>query len=163
MSLASPVSGYSTQARLSLEVARIINNGRLRFWFSAHFNPLDNPPASNPLLIFAELDKAAKGAGMKSVKASSIAHNLRAWIADMARKELLDPEKQGRALFAIKTVSEWDGFQPVVFYLARIVESLRESGPDEYRAENLSWSEDPRVRQILPPLSQQPTDPTEAL
>lgn len=33
-----PLSGYSTQARISLLVANLINNGRLRLWFATAMN-----------------------------------------------------------------------------------------------------------------------------
>ena len=163
MRLASPVSGYSTQAAVSLQVADIINNGRIQFWFATEFNPLDNAATSNPLRIFAELDEAAKRRRVDSEKVQSVAANLRAWIADMERKGLIDRDTQARALFAIKTAAEGGGFEPVVFYLEGIVEAVRGSEADEYWAENLSWSGNQRVRQILPPLPHRAEDSTQGL
>ena len=55
-----PISGYSTQASISLRAASIVNNGRIDVWFATEFNAVDNDDGSNPLQIFAELDTAAK-------------------------------------------------------------------------------------------------------
>ena len=49
------LSGYSTQAKISLRVAELVHHGRLDLWFSREFNPIDNEPGSNPLKIFEEL------------------------------------------------------------------------------------------------------------
>ena len=49
MMVIGPVSGYSVQARISLDVAEIINNRRINFWFAAEFHASENADTSNPL------------------------------------------------------------------------------------------------------------------
>ncbi len=148
--LVGPVSGYSTQAQVSLDVAEMINDGRIRFWFATQFNPIDNEPRSRPLRIFEELDRAAKTRDVSSEKATNVADNLRAWVNRWEADELIDRETQGRALQAIKTAFEDEGFHPRVFYLSQIVGAAKESQPDEYTVEN-QQIRGSQVRQILPP------------
>jgi len=148
-----PISGYSTQAKISLEVAELINNSRLRFWFATEFNPVDNDPRSNPLHIFDELDRAAKSKDDRSRKASSVADNLRAWVSIWDVKGLLPTgEAQAEALYAIKMAFEDGGFHPRVFYLSEVVGAITEAQPDEYRVENEPFAGPlARVLRILPP------------
>lgn len=147
-----PVSGYSTQAQISLDIAEIVNNSRIRFWFAGDFNPIENRPNSSPLRIFEELDRAVKNGGLGSVKARNVVDKLRVWVHDWQAKGLIDEDTQARALQAIKTAFEDGGLHPRVFYLKEVFGAIRESEPDEYRVENQS-TDDPRIRQILPPVS----------
>ncbi len=147
--LLEPTSGYSTQAQVSVEVAEIINNSRLRFWFASDFNPLDNDMRSNPLCIYDALDRAAKRQEASSPKAADIAAKLRRWVHEWRAQGLIDQETQARALLVIKIAPDDGGFEPVVFYLAGLTGVIREDQPDEYRVENYPIYE-ATVRQILP-------------
>lgn len=147
--LPGPISGYSTQAQVSLVVAEIINNGRLRFWFAADFNPLENAPTSNPLRLYEELDRAAKKHDIHSDKTSSVGDNLRAWVHRWQADGLIDREAQAHALFAIRMALDEGGFRPVVFFLEGLMGVMREAEPDEYRVENQPI-EAPNVRRIVP-------------
>lgn len=146
---AEPLNGYSTQARISLDVAAQINNGRIRFWLAADFNPLDNDPSSNPLRIYEQLDRAAKVRDPGSEKAANVLANLRAWVQRWHSRGLIDRDTQARALFAIRSAPDDGGFRPSVFFLASVVGWNREEQPDEYTVENHPIN-DPSVRRILP-------------
>ncbi len=148
--IVGPVSGYSTQAGISLDVAELINNRRIRLWFAAEFNPIGNADTSRPLWIFEQLDRTAKTRDAESTKARNTAAKLRAWVALWEANGFIDREAQGRALQAIKTALDDGGFHPLVFHLAGIVGAMKGEEPDEYWVENQSL-DDPRVRQILPP------------
>ena len=145
-----PLSGYSTQARISLEVASIINSGDIRFWFAREFNPIHNDSGSNPLRIFETLDGAAKRGDRSVAKVDDIQDNLKAWVNGREQRNPADRQKQGEALQAIKTAFEDGGLVPRVFYLDSVVGAWKELQPDEYRIEN-----EPvvggRAHQILPP------------
>ena len=148
--LSVPVSGYSTQAQISLDVGEIINNRRVDFWFATQFNSVENPETSNPLKIFEELDRAAKNEGLASKKARTVTDNLRLWVHKWRENELITEDQQARALQAIKTSFEDGGLEPRVFYLSEVVGAVKETEPDEYRVKNQSI-DTPFVRQILPP------------
>ena len=150
MVLSVPVSGYSTQAPISLDVAAIINNRRIDFWFAAQFNSIENPESSNPLKIFEELDQAAKTVGLRSNKARTMTDNLRLWVYKWRESELITEDQQARALQAIKTSFGDGGLEPRVFHLSEVVGAVQETEPDEYRVKNQSIDA-PFVRQILPP------------
>ena len=75
-----PISGYSTQASISLRVASIVNNGRIDVWFATEFNAVDNDDGSNPSQIFAELDTAAKAGDYNARKVLAITDSLKAWV-----------------------------------------------------------------------------------
>ena len=148
--LAEPLSGYSTQAVISLEVASIINTGRIRFWFAREFNPIDNDVGSNPLRIFETLDTATKRGDRSAAKVEEILDNLKAWVHGWEQQGLVDRRRQGEALQAIKTAFEDGGLAPRVFYVDRVVGAWKESLPDEYRIENEPIV-DGCACQILPP------------
>ncbi|MBI3694072.1 MAG: hypothetical protein HY238_04430 [Acidobacteria bacterium] len=143
------VSGYSTQAQVSLDIAEIINNRRIRFWFAAEFNPIENDPTSRPLCLYEQLDRAFKNQDPDSAKACSIADNLRVWIQRWAADGLIDADAQARALFGVRTAAADGGFRPVVFFLAGLNGVIREEQPDEYRVENQPLDA-PNVHRILP-------------
>lgn len=144
------LSGYSTQAKISLGVAEIINNGRIRFWFAREFNPIGNDVSSNPLRIFETLDAATKRKDRGVAKVAGIQDSLKAWVTGWEQRGLVDRRAQGEALQAIKTAFEDGGLAPRVFYLDQVVRASKEAQPDEYTIEN-----EPVVggsaRQILPP------------
>lgn len=147
---AEPLSGYSTQAAISLKVAAIINNRRIGFWFAHEFNPIDNDVGSNPLRIFETLDRATKRKDRSAAKVEKILDNLKAWVHGCKQQGLVDRGKQGEALQAIKTAFEDGGLAPRVFYVDRVVRAWKGSLPDEYRIENEPVV-DGCARQILPP------------
>ena len=151
MILAEPVDGYSTQAQISLDVAAIINNRRIRFYFAAEFNSIENAPTSNPLQIYDELDRAAKVEHHASWKVRTLIESLRQWVRIWENNGFIDQDTRARAMHAIKTALERGACRPLVFYLSGVVGAERGSEPDEYKVENLSL-DDPRVRQILPPI-----------
>ena len=143
-------SGYSTQAKISLEVAALINNGRIRFWFAREFNPIGNDVSSNPLRIFETLDAATKRKDRGVAKAGQIQDSLKAWVARWEQRGLVNRREQGEALHAIKTAFENGGLAPRVFYLDQVVGASKEAQPDEYTIENEPVV-DGGARQILPP------------
>jgi hypothetical protein len=53
-----PAGGSSTQAKISLDIAALINTNHINLWFASEFNPIRNQETSNPLLTFRELDFA---------------------------------------------------------------------------------------------------------
>jgi hypothetical protein len=148
--LTEPVSGYSTQARLSLEVASLINNGRIRFWFATEFNPIHNESGCNPLRIFDQLDRAAKKGDEGSAKAQSVAANLRACVALWEARGLIDRDTQVQAFWLIRTASDASGFRPAVFFLNGVVGAEKGGQPDEYWVGNEPIGGE-RSHQILPP------------
>ncbi len=148
-----PVSGYSSQASISLDVARMINNGRIRFWFAGEFNPIDNQATSNPLRIFEELDTAAKRR-TRNEKTAEVEAKLLVWVAKWHKDGLVDDDARAEATHVITTALETGRFRPVIFYLKSVIGAVKEAEPDEYRIENQPVDH-PNVRQILPPI----TDP----
>ncbi len=145
-----PISGYSTQASISLRVASIVNSGRIDLWFATEFNAVDNNDASNPLQIFVALDTAAKAGDYDARKVLAITHSLKAWVQLWEQKGLVDRLSQGRALQAIKTAFDEDGFKPRVMYLDVVDGVKKREQPDEYLVEN-ELIERGKLRQILPP------------
>ena len=144
------MSGYSTQASISLRTASIVNNGRMNVWFATEFNAIGNHDRSNPLQIFAELDTAAKAGDYNARKVLAITDSLKAWVQLWEQKGLIDRLSQGRALQAIKTAFDEDGFNPRVMYLDAVEGAEKKEQPDEYLAEN-ELIEGGKLRQILPP------------
>ena len=144
------INGYSTQASISLRVASIVNNGRIDVWFATEFNAVDNDDRSNPLQIFAELDRAANVRDYDARKVLAITDSLKAWVQLWEQKGLTDRLSQGLALQAIKTAFDEDGFKPRVMYLDAVEGAEKKEQPDEYRVEN-ELIEGRKLRQILPP------------
>jgi hypothetical protein len=143
-------SGYSTQAAISLEIASIINNGRIAFWFSTEFNPIHNSPASNPLKIFEELDRSAKTQEYYTGKAASVAANLRWWVHMFTMKGLIYHGERARALYAIKVAQQTHGFFPRVFYLKDVRGATLREQPDEFSVEN-EPATGGAARRVVPP------------
>ncbi len=136
-----PLSGYSTQARISLLVANLINNGRLRLWFATAMNPPDNDLASNPLEIFAQLERIVdRGKRPEDFdKVQSLLGSLRAWALSDRHA---NPNRVGQALMLIRGVEDGqlELLQPKMLELRNITPD-RHMGGDEYIAENQLWRE----------------------
>lgn len=133
-----PLSGYSTQARVSLKVADLINNGRLRLWFATAMNPPDNDLSSNPLEIFAQLERAADRGKRRDdfAKIQSLLANLRYWALTA------DAEGAREAMMLIREVEDGRAelLQPVMLELRNTTPDRHVVG-DEYIVENQPWKQ----------------------
>ncbi len=141
-----PLSGYCTQAAVSVRVAETINNGRLNFWFATEFNPIENEERSIPRRIFALLDDAAK-TREPNWKSEDVAGNLLGWVDKLHD---LGEDKKARVTSLITEALHKGTFRPRVYYLDNIVRTEKGGQPDEYVAWNRSLK-DPRIDQIPPP------------
>ena len=147
----SSLSGFSTQARISLRIAKLIHHDQINLWFSQEFNPILNDIGSNPLKIFEELDTVSKKRE-RIGKARSVERNLIKWVRDMSRQGDIDDAALITATGAIRGALESGGYGPVVLHL-REIESAEEMGePDEFRIAGQNLSDGRRVKQILPPV-----------
>lgn len=147
----SSLSGFSTQARISLGIAKLIHQDHINLWFSQEFNPILNDIGSNPLKIFEELDSASKRRE-RIGKVRSVERNLIKWARDMSRQGDIDDAVLIAATGAIRSALESGGFAPVVLHL-REIESAEEMGElDEFRITGQNLTDSRRVKQILPPL-----------
>ncbi|MBI1357916.1 MAG: hypothetical protein GC160_26560 [Acidobacteria bacterium] len=134
--LTSPLSGYSTQAQLSLRVADLINNGRIRFWFATSINPPDNELSSNPLEIFAQLERVARR-GKRAEdyeKISSLTARLRSWIL-IGFDEGAEAAAEALGVVDMACAGEVKLFQPVMMELRDVFPSWHVVD-DEYIVEN---------------------------
>lgn len=136
-----PLSGYSTQARISLEVADLINNGRIHFWFATSINPPDNDLASNPLEIFAQLERIVdRGKRPEDFdKVQSLLGRLRYWALSALDA---NPDRVRQAMMLIREVEDGqlELLQPKMLELRNITPDSYQ-GRDEYIAKNQPWKE----------------------
>lgn len=142
--LTGPLSGYSTQARISLMAADLINNGRIRLWFATSPNPPDNDLSSNPLAIFAQLERVAdKGKRAQDYgKVQVLLGHLRAWILGCLAA---DGDGAKQALDLIREVEDGrlELLQPIMLELRNTVPDQHIVG-DEYIVENQAWKDQRR-------------------
>ncbi len=76
---------------LSLQVSNRINSGRIDLYFASELNPVHNPASSNPLEIFAKLDRVSRG-GLRQEdweKAETIKAALANWAYEAHEKGLI--------------------------------------------------------------------------
>ncbi len=131
-----PLNGYSAQARISLEVAELINNGRLRFWFATSINPPGNELSSNPLEIFALLDRATNRSrlGADAEKVESLLYNLATWVFEA---QGFGASNANQAALVIREAcgGQRDLLEPAMFELRDVIPD-RCFGDDEFTVEN---------------------------
>jgi len=155
----SPRGGYSAQARLSVDIAERINNGRINLWFAQRLNPPQNRLTSNPLEIFAGLGRYA-GRGALEVdreKVRNLRANLAHWVLLWRRRGLIDDRVRNAALARIKEAGREEGrslFTPSVLRLSEIIGAEPRSEPDEFLATDVSLSDRAirpwgRIRELL--------------
>ena len=123
-------AGYSVQARLSLQVSDRINNGRIDLYFASQLNPARNPPSSNPLEIFAKLDRVSRGGRRPEDwdKAETIRAALANWAHEAYEKGLLPEAQLPVTLHDIKMGSSVRSFEPVLVRLTGVL--LVENNPE---------------------------------
>lgn len=140
-----PLTGYSAQARISLEVAELINNGRLRFWFATSINPRGNDLSSNPLEIFAQLERVTKRSQLKAdaEKVQSLLSNLATWVFE-AQSAGESNANQAALLIRDASSGQLDLLEPAMYELRDIIPE-RCYGDDEFTVENEPISEKHRV------------------
>lgn len=140
--------GYSTQARLSLEIARLVNAGRINLWFASEFNATENAATSNPYWIYGELDTAAK-TGYRNEKTSNLQANLLRWVQHLGEAGMIeDHEAQVNATVLILHALQGNGFRPVVLGITGVEAEKREE-PDEFLAHSVRIEGGP-AQQVLP-------------
>ncbi len=142
-----PASGYSTQAKISLDMAALINRGHINLWFASEFNPMRNQESSNPLLIFRELDHTGK-TGVHTEKSRNLEANLYAWVDAFERLGRIERDVRAAATFAVASALGRGDFLPVLLRLRKLV-AVAKSQPDEYLAENVPL-DGPSVCQLIP-------------
>jgi hypothetical protein len=144
------LSGYSTQAKISLRVAELVHHSRIDLWFSREFNPIDNEPGSNPLKIFEELDRASKE-GARGAKTRSARKNLVKRVPDLAGRGEIEDSILTQATAAVGAALESAAYGPAVPRLKPIDCAARRAEPGEYRASGRSLRQREHLRQLLPP------------
>ena len=131
-----PASGYSTQAKISLDIAALINSNHIHLWFASEFHPISNQENSNPLLIFRELDFAGK-TGEQTQKSRNVEANLYLWVNHCEQLGRIQRDVRAAATFAVASALGAGTFRPILFRLHDVVAEAK-SEPDEYLAENVS-------------------------
>lgn len=147
----SEISGYSTQAKISLRIAELVHQGRIDLWCSREFNPIHNTPSSSPLRIYYRLDCASKRHAPNR-KTTSVERNLVRWVRETENRGEIDRATMIQALQAIKSALESGEYSPVVLYLKDIEYPEPMGEPDEFLARGQSLHETRNVWQILPPV-----------
>ena len=155
--LGEPISGYSSQAQISLDIASTINHGRLRIWFASQFNAIENPERSNPLRIFEELDRANKSHS-DAGKPSSTRVELEAWITKWYGENKIGDQAYGKAIDILGEALLKGRYEPVVLYLDGVDGAEKMQFADEYLLPDARLGE-AGVRQLLPPPSTEASPP----
>jgi hypothetical protein len=142
-----PASGYSTQAQISLDIAALINDNRIHLWFASEFNPIRNHDASNPLLIFRDLDIVGK-TGEHSDKSRNLEANLYLWLERFEKLGRIGRDVRAAATYTITQALASGDFRPFLFRLHGL-DAERKPEPDEYQAKNVSL-DSPNLWQLIP-------------
>ena len=139
LSVAAPRTGYSAQTSIALEVADLINNGRIRFWCASVMNPLDNQLSSNPMAIFAALSRFVRGGLLDQDLNAALTReaNLIKWVQDMG--EGLDAGVRKETLAAIKEAFQERSFEVKMFRLTDLTLIYHKGESDEFIVQNEPW------------------------